>query len=115
MKTTPTSFSTEPALTDEGVLGSALDCLQNHVSIDMQGTCSLKTLFMVLLRAASRADSIEHTAQRLTGVPTGNALRYHLDKLNDTDSHDDEKSSFAAFVYGIRLYSGQYLDFPALD
>jgi hypothetical protein len=70
MKTTPTSFSTEPALTDEGVLAMALDCLQNHVSIDMQGVCSLKTLYMVLLRASSRADSIEHTAHRLTGVPT---------------------------------------------
>jgi Transposase DDE domain len=86
MKTTPTPFSTEPALTDEGVLASALNCLQNHVSIDMQGVCSLKTLFMVLLRAASRADSIEHTAQRLTGVPTGHDIRYHLDKLNNMDS-----------------------------
>jgi len=86
MKTTPTSFSTVPALTDEGVLASALDCLQNHLSIEMHGGCSLQTLFMVLLRAASRADSIEHTAQRLSGVPTGNDIRYHLDKLDDMDS-----------------------------
>ena len=62
MKTAPTSFSTLPVLTDVGVLASALDSLQDHVSIDMQGACSLKILFMVLLRAASRADSIEHTA-----------------------------------------------------
>jgi len=86
MKTTPTPFSTLPVLTDEGVLASALDCLQNHVPIDMHGVCSLQTLFMVLLRAASRADSIEHTAQRLSGVPTGNDIRYHLDKLDDMDS-----------------------------
>lgn len=78
MTTTPT-----PALTDEGVLAAALDCLETHVSIDMQGVCSLQTLFTVLLRAASRADSIEHTSQRLTGVPTGNGIRYHLDKLDD--------------------------------
>ena len=49
----------------------------------MQGVCSLQSLFTVLLRAASRADSIEHTTQRLTGVPTGNGIRYHLDKLDD--------------------------------
>jgi hypothetical protein len=86
MKTTPTPFSTIPALTDEGVLATALDCLQSHLSIDMQGVCSLQTLFTVLLRAASRADSIEHTTQRLSGVPTGNGIRYHLDKLDDMDS-----------------------------
>jgi hypothetical protein len=86
MKTTPTPFSTIPALTDEGVLATALDCLQSHLFIDMQGACSLQTLFTVLLRAASRADSIEHTTQRLSGVPTGNDIRYHLDKLDGMDS-----------------------------
>jgi hypothetical protein len=86
MKTTPTPFSAEPALTDEGVLASTLDCLQTHISIEMEGACSLKTVFMVVLRAASRADSIEHIAQRLSGVPTGNDIRYHLDKLDDMDS-----------------------------
>jgi putative transposase len=49
----------------------------------MQGVCSLQTLFTVLLRAASRGDSIEHTTQRLSGVPTGNGIRHHLDKLED--------------------------------
>lgn len=83
MTTTPSSLSTTPALTDEGVLAAALDCLQSHLSIDMQGVCSLQTLFTVLLRAASRGDSIEHTAQRLSGVPTGNGIRHHLDKLED--------------------------------
>jgi hypothetical protein len=86
MKTTPTPFSTIPALNDEGVLATALDCLESHVFIDMQGACSLQTLFTVLLRAASRTDSIEHTTQRLSGVPTGNDIRYHLDKLDDMDS-----------------------------
>ena len=36
-----------------------------------------------MLRAASRGDSIEHTARQLQGVPSGNGIRYHLDKLND--------------------------------
>jgi hypothetical protein len=86
MKTTPTSFSTIPALNDEGVLATALDCLASHLFIDMQGACSLETLFTVLLRSASRTDSIEHTTQRLSGVPTGNDIRYHLDKLDNMDS-----------------------------
>ncbi len=72
-----------PALTDKGFLATALDCLETHISIDMHGVCSLQTLFTVLLRAASHTDSIEHTSQRLTGVPTGKGLRYHLDKLDD--------------------------------
>jgi hypothetical protein len=36
-----------------------------------------------LLWAASHHDSIEHAAQQLTGVPTGNDLRYHLDKFKE--------------------------------
>ena len=40
-------------------------------------------MFQVLIRAASKQDSIEHTTQQLTGVPTGNTVRYHLDKLED--------------------------------
>jgi putative transposase len=48
-----------------------------------QGGCTPETLFQVLIRAASKQDSIEHTTQQLTGVPTGNTIRYHLDKLDD--------------------------------
>jgi putative transposase len=49
----------------------------------MEGGYTPADLFEILLRAASRADSIEHTSQSLQGIPTGNAIRYHLDKLND--------------------------------
>lgn len=86
MTLTPIPLSPPPALTDEGVLASTLDCLMEHVSVEMHGACSLETLFEVLLRAASRTDSIEHTTQRLEGVPTGNGIRYHLDKLEDMSS-----------------------------
>ncbi len=56
--------STQPSFsTDEGVLVAALDCLETHLSIDMQGAYSLETIFTVLLRAASRVDSLEHTSQ----------------------------------------------------
>jgi hypothetical protein len=86
MTPTPVLLSPTPALTDEGVLATTLDCLLEHVSIEIHGAFSLETLFEVLLRAASRADSIEHTTQRLSGVPTSNGIRYHLDKLEDMAS-----------------------------
>ncbi|MEL6128592.1 MAG: transposase, partial [Cyanobacteria bacterium J06628_4] len=49
----------------------------------MQGDCTPETVYEILLHAASRQDSIEHTTQILAGVPTGNDIRYHLDKLDD--------------------------------
>ncbi len=84
------SLSPTPALTDEGVLAATLNCLLAHVSIDMQGCCSLQSLFEVLLRAASRVDSIEHTTQQIEGVPCGNGIRYHLAKLDDMESLESQ-------------------------
>ncbi|NJN87559.1 MAG: ISH3 family transposase [Leptolyngbyaceae cyanobacterium SL_7_1] len=49
----------------------------------MEGGYTPQDLFEILLRAASCSDSIEHTAQRLQGVPSGNGIRYHLDKFVD--------------------------------
>jgi putative transposase len=83
MTTYPSPLSTAPALTDEATLAVALDCLQQHLPIQMEGGYSPQELFELLLRAASRGDSIEHTARQLQGVPSGNGIRYHLDKLND--------------------------------
>ena len=42
-----------------------------------------ETLFEILLRVASKHDSIEQTTKSLTGSPTGNAIHYHLDKLDN--------------------------------
>ncbi|MEM7066765.1 MAG: transposase [Cyanobacteria bacterium P01_B01_bin.77] len=84
MRPTPSSLSSvSPALTDEATLSSALECLLEHVPLDMQGDCTPTTVYEILLHAASHQDSIEHTTQILDGVPTGNDIRYHLDKLND--------------------------------
>ena len=52
----------------------------------MHGPCTLQTLFQVLLRAASRADSIEHTTEQLTDVSCGKGIRHHLNKFDDMDS-----------------------------
>jgi putative transposase len=77
------SLSPTPALTDEATLEAALDCLVEHLPLEMEGGYSREDLFKLLLRAASRSDSIEHTSHRLDGVPSGNGIRYHLDKLDD--------------------------------
>ena len=83
MTTYPSSLSPAPALTDEATLDAALDCLLEHIPLEMEGGYTCEDLFEILLRAACCNDSIEHTAQRLEGVPSGNGIRYHLDKLND--------------------------------
>lgn len=83
MNTYPTSFAPTPALTDETTLEAAVECLSKHLPIEMEGEYSPQDLFEVLLHAASQGDSIEHTAESLAGVPTGNGIRYHLDKFDD--------------------------------
>jgi putative transposase len=70
-------------LSDEATLDAALDCLLEHIPLEMEGGYTPEALFELLLRAASRSDSIEHTCHCLQNVPTGNAIRYHLDKLTD--------------------------------
>ncbi|UBF30225.1 ISH3 family transposase (plasmid) [Kovacikia minuta CCNUW1] len=71
-------------MSDEATLEAALECLLEHLPlVPEDSSCSAESLFEILLRAASRHDSIEHTAQRLQGVPSGNGIRYHLDQLDD--------------------------------
>jgi putative transposase len=79
----PSPLSAEPALTDEATLKTTIDCLIEHLPMEMQGLYSQETLFEILLRAASKHDSIEQTTKSLTGSPTGNAIHYHLDKLDN--------------------------------
>ena len=83
MTTYPLPLSATPALTDEATLQAAIDCLSEHLPLEMEGVYTPKEVFAVLLRAASRGDSIEHTAYTLTGVPSSNDIRYHLDKYQD--------------------------------
>lgn len=97
MTHTSTSLTPTPALTDEEILATALDNLLSHVTIDLQGACSRETLFEVLLRAASRGDSIEHATRQMEGVPCGNGIRYHLDKFDDMGSLEEQVN--AALVH----------------
>jgi putative transposase len=83
MTTYPLPLSATPALADEATLQAAIDCLSEHLPLEMEGVYTPQDVFAVLLRAASRGDSIEHTAYTLTGVPSSNDIRYHLDKYQD--------------------------------
>lgn len=83
MTTYPDPLSTSPVLTDETTLEVAVNCLLEHLPIEMEGGYSPQDLFEILLRSASRGDSIEHTVRQLEGMPSGNAVRYHLEKLSD--------------------------------
>jgi hypothetical protein len=53
------------------------------VKIEMEGGYTVRELFEVLLRAASQGESIEQTVRALEGTPSGNGIRYHLNKLED--------------------------------
>lgn len=88
--TYPSSSSSTPVLTDERTLEVALDCLLEHVPIETEGGYSPEDLFQIMLRAASRGDSLEHTVKRLEGAPRGNTLRYHLDKWTEMASLEEK-------------------------
>jgi len=80
-------------LTDEQTLDEVIDCLLEHVSIDMQGDCDEETVFTVLVRAASTHESIEHTAKTLETAPDGGTIRYHLEKRQDMTAMEEEMNS----------------------
>jgi hypothetical protein len=90
MTTTPTSLSLTPALTDEGTLESAIDCLTSNLEINMSGGYTVRDLLEILVRTASRGESIEQTVRGLEGTPSSNGIRYHLEKLDDMNSLEQQ-------------------------
>ncbi len=78
-----TVSSEELVLTDSETLEEVIECLVENFSIETQGVCDQKTLFEILIKAASSGDSIENTAKLLKNVPTANDIRYHLNKINN--------------------------------
>jgi putative transposase len=72
-----------PVLTDEQTLDEVINCLAKHIPINTQGACDQRTIFEVLIHAASNRDSIENTCKTLQDVPCGNDIRYHLEKYED--------------------------------
>ena len=82
-KTANDPAANDPVLTDATTLKEVLDVLQEQIPIEMEGDFQAESLFAVLLHAASHASSIEQSSRILEETPTGNAVRYHLDKLDD--------------------------------
>ncbi|WP_254444826.1 hypothetical protein [Anabaena sp. UHCC 0187] len=73
----------ELVLTDSETLDQVIQCLVENFSITTQGACDQKTLFEIMVKAASTGDSIENTAKLLKNIPTANDIRYHLNKINN--------------------------------
>jgi putative transposase len=75
-----------PVFTDTETLDEVSDCLTAPLEIPMPGPCDQQTLFEILVRAASQGESIEQTGLTCADVPTGNAIRYPLEKLDDLEA-----------------------------
>lgn len=79
-----------PTLTDEATLDAALEHVLATIPLNTQGIYSPQTIYSVLLWAASRHDTIEYICQILTGVPSSNDIRFHLNKLDDMVLMEDQ-------------------------
>ena len=70
-------------LTDEETLTKVVNCLAKHIPINSTGAGDPQNLFKVLVRAASKQDTIENTSKELNKATSGNNIRYHLGKISD--------------------------------
>jgi putative transposase len=75
-----------PILTDNKTFEEVISCLEENISLETQGECDQRTVFEILIRAASANDSVENTCNMLKNVPCGNDIRYHLDKYDDMEN-----------------------------
>ena len=78
-----TDFPLKLALTAQETLAETIDCLTSHISLETKGACDPKSLFQILVRAASKRDTIEKTTKELEGISCSNNIRYHLKKINN--------------------------------
>ena len=78
------------ALNTQDTLEATVNCLSQNISLQTKGVFEVKSLFNILVRAASKADTIEQTSKELKNVPTSNNIRYHLNKINDFEILEKE-------------------------
>ena len=71
------------ALTDSEVLSTVIDHLSEQIHLDTEGALNQTDLFKILVRAAANSDTIENTAKALKKSPSSQAIRYHLQKINN--------------------------------
>ncbi len=69
------------ALTKEETLTEVVNCLSKNISINSTGARNPESLFQILVRAASKQDTIENTCKELNQTTSGNNIRYHLGKI----------------------------------
>jgi hypothetical protein len=70
-------------LTESETLTEVVNCLAKHITINSSGAGNPQSLFKVLVRAASKQDTIENTSKELKKVTCGNNIRYHLSKISN--------------------------------
>lgn len=81
-----TNFPLKLALNAQETLEETINCLSEHILLKTEGAFDVQSLFQVLVRAASKGDTIEQTAKELKEIPCSNNIRYHLKKINDFDT-----------------------------
>ena len=81
------------ALTDLETLDEVINCLTENFNIETQGATNQQNLFEILVRAASTGDSIENTSKILNQSPSGNDIRYHLNKINEFEQIEQQVNS----------------------
>ena len=84
---------TNIALSSQETLEDTINCLSEHIFLKTEGAFDVKSLFQILVRAASKGDTIEQTAQELKNVPSSNNIRYHLNKVSDFHQIEKELNS----------------------
>ena len=70
-------MSNQIALNDSETLSATLGCLSQHIKIPTNGKCDEDCLLKILIKAASRGDTIENTINSLKSAPASNTVRYH--------------------------------------
>ena len=75
-----------PAVTDVQTLKEVISCLEKNTPIKTQGNCGQKTIFEILVKAASEKDSIENICKSIENAPSANNVRYHLEKYKSIDT-----------------------------
>lgn len=86
-------MSCQIALTDSETLIETINRLAEHIKIQTQGDCDQDCLLKILVKAASRSDTIENTINSLNEVPASNTVRYHLNKFDNFEELEKNLNS----------------------
>ena len=88
-----TTLQLKLALNCQETLSDTIECLSENISLKTEGAFDVKSLFQILVRAASTGDTIEQTARELKEIPCSNNIRYHLNKISDYSELEAELNS----------------------